>query len=141
LALLYEAETRPLDPLEVLAGLPLPPEPYAAELVRGVAARAGEIDALVGGHSTGWAIERMPALDRGILRIATCELLDHPEVPLAVVIDEAVELAKAYSTEDSSRFVNGVLSAIATGVRAEEVAATPDGARPDGDSAREIVDQ
>ena len=61
----------------------------------------------------------MPAVDRCVLRIATYELLDEPEVPVAVVLDEAVELAKAYSTEDSGRYVNGVLSGVAGEVRPE----------------------
>ena len=65
----------------------------------------------------GWEVERMPVLDRSILRLATYELIAEPEVPVAVVIDEAVELAKQYSTEFSGGFVNGVLSTIARQVR------------------------
>jgi N utilization substance protein B len=72
-----------------------------------------EIDALVAQYAKGWALDRMPAVDRALLRLATYELLHHSEVPVAVVISEAVELASQFSTDDSSRFVNGVLSAIA----------------------------
>ena len=61
-------------------------------------------------HAAGWTVERMPAIDRCVLRIASYELLGEPEVPVAVVLDEAVDLAKAYSTEDSGRYVNGVLA-------------------------------
>lgn len=120
LALLYEAEVKHLSPEDVLAALPVAPEPYAGELFLGVGRRAGEVDALVSGHATSWAIERMPAIDRQILRLATYELLDRPDVPVAVVIDEAVELAKQYSTEDSGRYVNGVLAAVAARTRPGE---------------------
>jgi len=65
----------------------------------------------------GWELERMAAVDRAVLRLAVYELLEEPEVPLAVVIDEAVALAGQYSTEDSGRFVNGVLSTVAAKVR------------------------
>ena len=79
-----------------------------------------EIDELIGAHSTGWALDRLSAVDRQILRLSTFELVALEDLPLAVVIDEAVELAKLYSTEDSARFVNGVLSAIAAEVRTTE---------------------
>jgi N utilization substance protein B len=106
-----------LTPEQILAALPVPPEPYAEELFLGVGRRADEVDDLVARHSTSWAIDRMPAIDRQLLRLATYELLDQPGVPIAVVIDEAVELAKQYSTDDSGRYVNGVLSAVAHEVR------------------------
>lgn len=104
------------------------PAEYAVKLLRGLSGRRDEVDALVSAHAAGWAIERMPAVDRCILRLATYELVAEPSVPLAVVIDEAVELAKEYSTEDSPRFVNGVLAAIAGIVRPDGVppAAPPD---------------
>lgn len=121
LGLLYEAETKSLSPTEVLAALPSPPEPYAEQLFLGVGRRAGEIDALLSGQAARWRLERMPAIDRQVLRVAVFELLERPDVPLAVVIDEAVELAKAYSTEESGRFVNGVLGALAPRLRAPEV--------------------
>ena len=106
-----------VSPDVVLAALPVPPEPYAAELVAATARRGEEVDRLVGGQAAGWRLERMPAIDRQVLRLATVELLEHPEVPTAVVLDEAVELAKGYSTEDSGRFVNGVLAALAARIR------------------------
>ena len=106
-------------PEAVLDALPVPPEPYAEELVRAAGLRAAEIDRLVAEHATGWRLERMPAVDRQLLRLATCELLACPDVPTAVVLDEAVELAKAYSTEDSGRFVNGVLASLARQLRPE----------------------
>jgi N utilization substance protein B len=113
LGLLYELETKSLTAEALLAALPVAPDPLAALLVRGVDEHRARIDALVADHAKGWTVTRMAAIDRNVLRIATFELLDRPEVPVAVVLDEAVELAKRFSTEDSGRFVNGVLSAIA----------------------------
>ncbi|MGO9964315.1 MAG: transcription antitermination factor NusB [Acidimicrobiales bacterium] len=120
LELLYEAETKDMRPAELLAELPVAPEEYASELVLGVERRAEEVDRLLGRHATGWAVERMPMVDRCVLRMAAYELLGELEVPVAVVLDEAVELAKTYSTEDSGRYVNGVLSAVAAEVRTNE---------------------
>jgi N utilization substance protein B len=104
-------------PREILASLPVAPDPFAVELVEGVVEHGGRVDALVGEAAEGWEIDRMPVIDRSILRLATYELIDHPGTPVAVVIDEAVELAKQYSTEASGAFVNGVLSTIARQVR------------------------
>jgi len=118
LALLYESEMKRVGLGEVLRNLTVAPDPFATALVEGVAAHAPRIDALVDAAATGWDIGRMPVLDRSILRLATCELITEPATPVAVVIDEAVELAKQYSTEFSGRFVNGVLSTIARQVRA-----------------------
>jgi len=120
LGLLYEAEAKGVAPSEVLASLPVPPEEYARQLVEGVSGRLGELDALIGSAAESWAVERMPVVDRQLLRLGAYELVARPDVPVAVVIDEAVELAKQYSTEDSGRFVNGVLGAIARRVRAGE---------------------
>ena len=117
LSLLYEAEAKGGDIPAVLAGLAAGPDPFVLELVGGVARRQGEIDALIVRFSIDWPLERMPAVDRNLLRMAVCELVDRPATPVGVVIDEAVELAKRYSTEDSGRFVNGVLSAVAGAVR------------------------
>lgn len=117
IGLIYEAETKGEDPVAVLDGLPAEPLPYVGTLVRGFAENAQQIDELIGDHAEGWTLRRMPAVDRAILRIGTQELLDADDVPTAVVLDEAVELAKTYSTENSSRFINGVLAAIAPAVR------------------------
>ncbi|MGD1012415.1 MAG: transcription antitermination factor NusB [Acidimicrobiales bacterium] len=117
LELLYEAETKGLQPTQLLAELPVAPEEYASLLVIGVEKRGAELDALIGRHATGWAVDRMPVVDRCLLRIAAYELLDQADVPVAAVLDEAIELAKLYSTEDSGRYVNGVLSGVASEVR------------------------
>lgn len=118
LALLYEAEAKGSTVSEVLAALPVPPDPLAVLLVEGVEAHRARVDELIAAHAKGWTIARMPVIDRSVLRIATFELLERPDVPTAVILDEAVELAKSFSTDDSGRFVNGVLAAIARKVRA-----------------------
>ena len=117
LSLLYEAEVKDLVPSALLAELPLQPEPFVADLVQGVGENCARIDELVGRFAIGWTLDRMPAVDRNVLRLAVYELLERPDVPLGAVIDEAVELAKRYSTDESGRFVNGVLSGIAAEVR------------------------
>jgi N utilization substance protein B len=86
---------------------------YAKQIVQGVAEHGDEIDELIETYSQGWTIERMPAVDRAIIRIGIWELLYNPEVPEGVAISEAVEEAKSLSTEDSSGFVNGLLGRIA----------------------------
>lgn len=115
--LLYEAEQRGVA-ASVLAG---EREIFAAEVVRGlidgVEGTIEELDAAIVANARGWALDRMPALDRAILRLAIYELKSRPEVPVAVVIDEAVELAKRFSTDDSGRFVNGILATLARSLR------------------------
>jgi N utilization substance protein B len=115
---LYAADLRSRDRREQLAdemaaGRP-PVNDYTVRLVEGVAGHAAEIDRLIDTHARGWTLERLPDVDRAILRMAVFELLWVDDVPDAVVIDEAVELAKALSTDDSPSFVNGVLGGILT---------------------------
>ncbi|MGH2768416.1 MAG: transcription antitermination factor NusB [Actinomycetota bacterium] len=105
-----------------VAGIPLeelleshsgdPASERAGGLVRGVEERREDIDRLITAYAHAWSVPRMPVIDRNLLRLAILELLYLADVPPAVVINEAVELAKRYSTEDSSRFVNGVLGRI-----------------------------
>ncbi len=85
---------------------------YAREIVDGVSDHRAEIDDLIAQHAQGWTLARMPAVDRAILRIGVWELVYNDEVPPAVAIDEAVELAKELSTDESSGFVHGVLAAV-----------------------------
>lgn len=117
IGLLYEGELRELGVAVLLAELPVSPAPYAVAALEGVEARIGEIDELIEDHAEGWSVDRLPAVDRAILRLAVWELLEQFDVPDAVVIDEAIELAKEYSTERSSGFINGVLDAVARSVR------------------------
>lgn len=86
---------------------------FAALLVEGVQAHRAELDELISSYALDWTIERMPVIDRNLLRLGVYEILYVDDVPPAVTINEAVELAKRYSTEDSSRFINGILGRIA----------------------------
>lgn len=117
LGLCYEIEARGLSANEVLGDLAATPDPYATTLVRGVDEHREEIDAHLRSLSEHWALERMPAVDRALLRIGGYELGWQPELPIAVVIDEAVDLAGQYSTKDSGRFVNALLSRLAAELR------------------------
>ncbi len=114
LDVLYEADLRGIDPLDVLAArverAEEPLNDYIATLVRGVQEHRARIDNLLETYSLGWPLDRMPPVDRNLLRIGAYELLWNDEVPDPVAIDEAVGLAQDLSTEDSPRFVNGVLA-------------------------------
>lgn len=116
LDILYQADVLGEPPLEVAeewvaAGRAV--APFTRELVAGVAEHVEELDTIIGAYAEGWAVTRMPSLDRTILRVACFELLHRPDVPTGAAIDEAVQAAKDLSTEDSGRFVNGVLGHIA----------------------------
>ena len=117
MSLLYEAEAKGMTPSEVLDALPVPPDDFAAELVVGVTDHQEEIDGLIRRFAKGWSLERMPVIDRNLLRMAIFELGHRPDVPTGAVISEAVELAKTYSTDESGKFVNGMLGRIAEELR------------------------
>lgn len=116
LDILFEAELRGLPVLELLSerqSLGVTPVPeYAAELVRGVASHQPEIDNLISENSVDWTLERMPAVDRNVLRLGVYELLWADDVPDGVAISEAVLLAQDLSTDASPAFVNGLLARI-----------------------------
>jgi N utilization substance protein B len=113
---LYEADLRGDDAVTTLAervALGDPPiNDYTIELVEGVTERREEIDRMLSEYSEGWTLARMPDVDRAVLRVGLYELLWSPDIPDAVAIDEAVELAKALSTDDSPKFVNGILGRV-----------------------------
>jgi transcription antitermination protein NusB len=94
--------------------------PRAQRLVEGVLAESAQLDATIAGASDHWSIERMPVIDRAILRLGLYELRHHRSTPSAVVVNEAVRLAKTYSTQRSGSFVNGVLAALAESERGED---------------------
>ena len=119
LGLLYEAETKGVSGTDVLAGLPVAADEFAVALVTAVDEHRERIDALLSEHAKGWTLARMPALDRAALRMGTAELITRADVPTAVVLNETVELASRFSTDDSGRFVNGLLAKIATEVRGD----------------------
>ncbi|WP_029287330.1 transcription antitermination factor NusB [Cellulomonas sp. HZM] len=115
---LFEADQRGIEPVTLLAqriaepGTEAALPQYSVELVEGVVAHAERIDELLATHAQGWTIDRMPAVDRALLRLGTWEILFNDDVPDAVAVDEAVELARALSTDDSPSFVNGLLGRI-----------------------------
>ena len=117
LVLLYEAESRASTVSDVVASEVVAPPALAVDLAVGVESGTPRYDALIASKARGWRLERMPMIDRAILRLALHELDERPDTPTAVVLNEAVELAKRYSTEDSGRFVNGVLAALVPEVR------------------------
>lgn len=119
--LLFEAEARGLTPAEVVDVRTAlaeanpdvsPPYPYTAAAARGVAEHIAHIDDLISSHLQGWTLDRLPAVDRAILRVAVWELLYADDVPEPVAVDEAVQLAKELSTDESPGFVNGVLGQV-----------------------------
>ena len=118
LDVLYEAELRGADTETVLAEHVARAEPtlpaYANALVTGVVAHQAHIDDLLQSYAVGWTLDRMPPVDRNVLRLGVFELLWVDDVPDGVAISEAVELANRLSTEDSPRFINGVLGRIAS---------------------------
>ena len=117
LTLLYEAELKGEPPADVLAALPMAPDPYVTTLVTLVGERGEEIDGLVDQAAIGWDLDRMAVVDRNVLRLATAELVACDDVPTAVILNEAVDLASAFSTDDTGRFVNGILATVAASVR------------------------
>jgi transcription antitermination protein NusB len=119
--LLFEAEARGLTPIEVAEGRNTLAEgdsevsslnPYTVAVARGVTEHGAHIDEIISAHLQGWTLERLPAVDRAILRVAVWELLHADDVPAPVAVDQAVELAKKLSTDDSPGFVNGVLGQV-----------------------------
>jgi N utilization substance protein B len=116
LDILYESDIRNLSPMDILrdreSDIEFVIRDFTKQLVLGVAQNRERIDEIILMRAKGWAIDRMPVVDSNILRLAVQELLFDKSTPYSVVIDEAVELAKSLSTDDSSEYVNGVLGAI-----------------------------
>jgi len=124
---LYAAELNKLDAMELLSNAQTAAEgrqnqdaifDYAETLVRGVASKLSTLDARLENLAEGWKLERMPNLDRALLRMGAWEILHNPEVPNEVAISEAVNLASEFSTDDSPKFINGVLARLAKGSEA-----------------------
>jgi len=121
--LLFEAEARGITPAEAAAARNELAQnridddvtalnPYTVTVARGVTEHQAHIDDLISSHLQGWTLDRLPAVDRAVLRVAVWELLHAEDVPEPVAVDEAVELAKKLSTDDSPGFVNGVLGQV-----------------------------
>lgn len=118
---LFEAEARDLDPVNLAAervelsgkdDTVAPVNPYTVTVVTGVAENLDRLDRVISDHLQDWTLDRLPAVDRAILRIAVWELFHATDVPPVVAVDEAVELAKELSTDDSPGFVNGILGQV-----------------------------
>ncbi|QTH58728.1 transcription antitermination factor NusB [Corynebacterium hindlerae] len=133
--ILFEAEARDVDPVAVvedrieLARLPEPPvapvAPYSQEIVRGVAVELDRIDEAIERFlAETWTLERIPAVDRAILRVATWEILFNPEVPRKTAVVEGIELASEYSTDVAPPYINAVLDDVLS--NADEILATPE---------------
>lgn len=123
LQLLFQAEATDRTVDQVLEGGEYslsdgPLDPFGERLARGADGMRDELDAIIDTTSTNWSLRRMPAVDRNLLRVALYEMLEVDEVAVAVTIDESVELAKAYGTDESSRFVNGLLGRVASNIEA-----------------------
>jgi transcription antitermination protein NusB len=123
LQMLYQLEASALEPRQVLEAYrssfgdgPLPDE-FARDMFLDIAGRVGELDGVIVSASDNWRLERMSRVDRNILRVGVFELCHRPDTPPRVAINEAVELAKRFGTEDSAAFVNGVLDRIARDTR------------------------
>ncbi|MFD6139155.1 transcription antitermination factor NusB [Promicromonospora sp. NPDC060271] len=116
--ILFEAEQRGIDPLKLLADRVAVPHTeaavpqYTVEIVEGVVEHRDRIDEVLETYSQGWTLQRMPAVDRALLRIGSWEILFNDEVPDAVAVDEAVDLVGDLSTDDSPAFVNGLLGRV-----------------------------
>lgn len=118
LDVLFEADQRGLDPVTLLAqriaepGTEAALPQYSVDIVEGVLAHRERIDEVLATYAHGWTIERMPAVDRALLRIGTWEILFNDDVPDVVAVDEAVDLARSLSTDESPAFVNGLLGRV-----------------------------
>lgn len=112
---LYEADIKNISAKDLFAdrgASELSQEPYVGELIDGVTEHIGKIDELIITYAQGWDMDRMPPIDRNILRIALFEILWGREIPLQVAADEAIELGKSLSTDESSAYINGVIGKI-----------------------------
>lgn len=114
--LAYEAEVRGQTVAELLEGLTLAPDDFVVELLQAAEDHRVEVDKLIAGRAKGWSLARMPTIDLLVMRQAVAEMMQI-DTPTGVILSEAVELVSRYSTDESSRFVNGVLSAIAREIR------------------------
>lgn len=139
--LLFEAEARGITPAEVAESRSAlsqtqsdvsPLNPYTVTVARGVTDHTAHIDDLIAAHLQGWTLDRLPAVDRAILRVAVWELLHAEDVPEPVAVDEAVELAKQLSTDESPGFVNGVLGQVM--LVTPQIRAAAEAVRGTGDS-------
>lgn len=118
---LYQAEVSGTEPLAQFAlfceNFQVSPKviPQAQELLEGISAHAAEIDAIISRYAKNWRVGRMSIIDRNLIRLGVYEVLFRDDVPATVAINEAIEIAKRYSTDDAPAFINGILDAISNG--------------------------
>lgn len=117
LYLLYEAHSKGIAPEATIDLQVVEPDEMTRQLVLGVGRTLAVLDEKIAAKAKGWTLARMPVLDLNVMRLGVFELIERADVPTAVILNEAVELAKRFSTDDSGRFVNGVLAAVAAEVR------------------------
>jgi N utilization substance protein B len=117
LHLLYEAHAKSETGTSIVESQVLAVDDLVLEIVHGVDGITAFADEIIAENAIGWTLARMPVIDLIVLRIAIFELKARPDVPTAVILNEAVELAKTFSTDESGRFVNGILSTISKKVR------------------------
>lgn len=127
--LFFEAEQKELAVSEIVAALTVPPEPYALKLLVDYELHEEKVIDLIENNLKNWSADRLPSFDRAVLRMAITELVRSDETPAGTVISESVKLCENYSTDDSPRFINGVLSTIAHKVRAVEMLAKANAAK------------
>jgi N utilization substance protein B len=127
LEILYEAELKEVAPREVLDSLSVAPDPFAVRLVEGAERARSRAESAIASAAPEWPLDRMAILDRLVMILAIGEVMSEEPPPDAVILDEAVELAKTYSTDASPRFVNGVLAAVLPLLHAGEPAPQVDG--------------
>ena len=118
LGILYAADNHDQNLVDCLNNQPLPPEEFVADLITGIAENSERIDTIIDDFAEGWSTNRMPAIDRALLRMAVYEVIYRPDIPIEAILSEAVTLASEYSTEQSSKFINGVVANIAKEERA-----------------------
>ncbi len=117
LNILYAADNHEQSLTDYLEEQPLEPEQFVSDLVEGISTHLERIDSMIGQFAEGWSTERMPVIDKALLRMATYEVLYRLDIPIEAILSEAVALASEYSTEQSSRFINGVVASISEETR------------------------
>lgn len=126
---MYEIANRPIEEIITLEWVDMEISDdirdFAINLIRGSVEHVAAIDDLITNHSTNWKIERLSAVDKSILRLSIYAMLFHPEIPVAVTIDEGIELGKIYGGENSSQFINGILDAVKKSIAEKEVERRP----------------
>ena len=131
--LLFETDSKEQKVSDTLETLEVSPEPYAVDLLNSYAEFEEKVNSLISENSKGWATDRMPAMDRAVLRMAITELVRDAKTPVGTVISEALALSEKYSTPESPKFLNGVLGTIAHKVRGVELL---QGKQPEADQEK-----